>query len=892
MKRFVLVCFLFLLLLNAAGQINKYGVPFVKTYSTQITHGSEQNWAIARDVFGNMYFGNQDHGVIRYDGTKWSDIQIKNNPRISSLRADEKGIVYVGAYFEFGYIQPDEKGEPVYTSLSERVDSIPNIKVIWSIEEVDGKMLFLGSKFIYVYDVANDSLSEIDLLPFNLIDAFRLVKFHDKLIIADNISGLYEVKGTDITPLKGGDFFARKNCIFMLPYDESQILIGTYFDGLFLYDYSTGTVRDNFGEKNLHDKLQSTNIYAGVVLSKDLYAIGTINQEGIIVIDRSGKIVYQLTVGTSDLNDDSVHAMYCDPDSNSELWVATYGFVNKVYFNVPITKFADKQGIEYGLNDIALFKGSLYLSTDAGILKSYVDNNIVRFRKIPNAEGQFLPLEVVRISNNEYLLSSSLSGLVQVYEDGTIRKRDSTNIDIPAYETKIVETKRIVKSAIDKNILFLGLNQGGIDIIRDEGRRWSWVNRIKGFPGSILSMVENKEGGLWFITDDPSALYNASFNGQDTSNIEYGIEKGVPDVRLWSLCYVDDVLYLTTASGVYRYDKSNDVFIPDNSLTGGFSEGKLSQNIFVDSDRDIFFSGFDTRNFEMLFRTNKGIQAYRGVLNLLPNVTTLDIMENEGMIYLTKSKILYVLDKSRLLPDSTRVNTRFASIIVGRDSVVMKGAFHSHVDTNRRIPLFNSPEGIIPEYRFDMNEIAFEWTTPYFIEELQTEYSYMLEGYDKDWSEWEGISFGFTQEAIYSKKEYTNLPYGHYTFHVRSRTLTGLEGNKLKYEFIILKPWYATILAFIGYAIAAILIIWGIIAAYTRRLKNENIRLEGIVRERTAVVVKQKEELESSIHYAKRIQMALLPSQSILNDNLKENFILFKPRDIVSGDYYWMFKKE
>ena len=37
--------------------------------------------------------------------------------------------------------------------------------------------------------------------------------------------------------------------------------------------------------------------------------------------------------------------------------------------------------------------------------------------------------------------------------------------------------------------------------------------------------------------------------------------------------------------------------------------------------------------------------------------------------------------------------------------------------------------------------------------------------------------------------------------------------------------------------------------------------------------------------------MALLPSDSILAANIKNYFILFKPRDIVSGDFYWMTKK-
>ena len=892
MKRFVLTCFFIALLFDTAGQVNRFGVPFIKTYSTQITQGSEQNWCMVKDIFGNMYFGNQERGVIRYDGTKWSAIQIGNNPRIFSLAADDRGIVYVGAAFEFGYLQPGEKGEPEYVSLAERIDSIPEIKVIWSIHVIKDKVLFLGPKFIYIYDTANDSLSEIDLLPFGLIDAFRLVRFHDKLIIADNNAGLFELKGTSITPLKGGDFFSRKACIFLLPYDEDQMLIGTYFYGLFLYNYSTGSVRDDFIDSRLNEKLKTANIYAGAVLKDKLFAVGTTSQEGILVFDRTGKLIYQLTVSTCDLTDDSVHAMYYDAGKGSELWIATYGYLNKAYLNIPITTFSEKQGIEYGLNDIALFKGNIYLSTDAGILKSYTDNNVLRFRKIRGTDGQFIPLEVIRSPYGEYLLSSSLSGLLQVFEDGTLKRRDSTSIRLPRYETKTFETKKILQSAHDLNILFLGLNQGGVAIVRDDNGRWSLMNRIKGFPGSISSMVEKKEGGLWVITDDPSALYNITFNGQDTSYVRYGSGKGVPDNKLRSLCFSHDNLYMGTASGIYRYDRSSDAFTPDNNLTGGFSEGKVSQNIFIDSDGDIVFSGIDKKNFDVLFRNAPGgKEPYHGVLSLLPNVPLLDIMESDGRIYITKSKTLYILDKARLVPDSAKVKTRFASITVGTDSVVMRGSFHSHIDGNRRLPLFKPPLSAIPEYSFDMNEITFEWTTPYFIEELQTEYSYKLVGYDEEWSAWEGISFGFTQEAIYSKKEYNNLPYGHYTFRVRSRTLTGLEGNELSYEFIILKPWYATVMALIGYALAAIMIIWGIIAAYTRRLKNENIRLEGIVRERTAVVVKQKEELESSIHYAKRIQMALLPSQSILNDNIHDNFILFRPRDIVSGDFYWMTKK-
>ncbi len=86
----------------------------------------------------------------------------------------------------------------------------------------------------------------------------------------------------------------------------------------------------------------------------------------------------------------------------------------------------------------------------------------------------------------------------------------------------------------------------------------------------------------------------------------------------------------------------------------------------------------------------------------------------------------------------------------------------------------------------------------------------------------------------------------------------------------------------------------------------ENERsLERKVMERTEEVVRQKSEIENkneeleilykqvtdSIHYAKRIQEAILPPESIINKILPNSFVLFKPKDIVSGDFYWVEKK-
>jgi serine phosphatase RsbU (regulator of sigma subunit)/HAMP domain-containing protein len=87
--------------------------------------------------------------------------------------------------------------------------------------------------------------------------------------------------------------------------------------------------------------------------------------------------------------------------------------------------------------------------------------------------------------------------------------------------------------------------------------------------------------------------------------------------------------------------------------------------------------------------------------------------------------------------------------------------------------------------------------------------------------------------------------------------------------------------------------------------ENERV-LEQKVIERTEEVVKQKEEIElktkeleilfkqvtDSIHYAKRIQEAILPPNNLVKQILPESFVLYKPKDIVSGDFYWIDKKK
>ncbi|MCU0472069.1 MAG: SpoIIE family protein phosphatase [Bacteroidales bacterium] len=83
------------------------------------------------------------------------------------------------------------------------------------------------------------------------------------------------------------------------------------------------------------------------------------------------------------------------------------------------------------------------------------------------------------------------------------------------------------------------------------------------------------------------------------------------------------------------------------------------------------------------------------------------------------------------------------------------------------------------------------------------------------------------------------------------------------------------------------------------QLESYYYELEEKVKERTLKIEKQKEEIEEqkkhimdSIYYARRIQNAILPSFNLISNHLENYFILYLPKDIVSGDFYWVHETE
>ena len=94
----------------------------------------------------------------------------------------------------------------------------------------------------------------------------------------------------------------------------------------------------------------------------------------------------------------------------------------------------------------------------------------------------------------------------------------------------------------------------------------------------------------------------------------------------------------------------------------------------------------------------------------------------------------------------------------------------------------------------------------------------------------------------------------------------------------------AMILLGLGVVCTSIFLI--VLARAIRQKKRANAELEV----KNTLITLQKQAITDSIQYAKRIQTAILPPAEVISDIVPQNLIIFRPRDIVSGDFYWMTK--
>ncbi|OIQ27084.1 MAG: hypothetical protein BM555_06250 [Crocinitomix sp. MedPE-SWsnd] len=200
---------------------------------------------------------------------------------------------------------------------------------------------------------------------------------------------------------------------------------------------------------------------------------------------------------------------------------------------------------------------------------------------------------------------------------------------------------------------------------------------------------------------------------------------------------------------------------------------------------------------------------------------------------------------------------------------------------------------------YNDNYLEFDFYTNQLFELAPHNYSYQLEGQSDRW-----INCG-TVHSIH----FDNLRHGDYILKFKAENIYGVESEIYEIPFSISKPFWLTWWFFTLVGLSIIGLIYLLVKGRMKALKKRSELLEQTVTERTAEVVEQKKEADKqrieaehqkdiveekqkeitdSITYAKRIQDAILPSDEFVAKNLPNSFVMYRPKDIVAGDFYWM----
>ena len=93
-------------------------------------------------------------------------------------------------------------------------------------------------------------------------------------------------------------------------------------------------------------------------------------------------------------------------------------------------------------------------------------------------------------------------------------------------------------------------------------------------------------------------------------------------------------------------------------------------------------------------------------------------------------------------------------------------------------------------------------------------------------------------------------------------------------------------------ALGVIIVLALVLVPYTRKILKEDERKKQLFMQQKLLIEESHREIKDSINYAKRIQNAILPSNRLIAENFKDVFVLYKPKDVVAGDFYWMETSE
>ncbi len=878
-----------------------FSSPLIHNYSSKEYGAHTQNWCVVQDSLNLMYIGN-NNGVVRYDGENW--FLIETDGIVRSMVKSSLGEIYVGTQGNFGKLIFDSLGvqkyHSIYNSIRDSVVAADSIDFgdIWNTVELNGKIYFQSKQVVFEWNPITSKinywLADTSSLGFHVAFAVE-----GELYVKYVRGEMLRLSGNELVGVNNSEEFGNYHVFAMLPYSKDTLLLGTYRNSMLKYSLSSGVISPFPTEAD--DFFNNNGIFNGRFLGNHKYFLGTLNGGGCI-IDNHGRAVQYITANQG-LQSAKVKQSWIDNDRN--LWLALNNGFSKVEINSPWTVWNEDQGLDTKIYNTLLLDSHFLVATPVGAF--YKKQSQEMFEPIEEIKGQTWGWEPYTKNDG--------SKAVVVANQNYIGSWDFEKLEIIKPEVQVYFVK---PSQRFKNRYYYGTSNG-LSAVEYTSEGWKYLGKFANIDVEMRELFELENGDLW-VSSAYDGIYRLSNISEEFGEAQITIFdtlSGLSGMRESDFLWYKDTLYIGQDGGLFKYNPTLNTIEPSalfeqwipNSDSTGFRE------FTFDNQGNLWVKTVPLREsvkyLHLLKKTGNqdDFEAISTPFKRIEFGEIIDLNYVNNFMYISSSEGLFVYNYSNEYTSDFAPTVAIRKIEEGEHNIIYNGIGK---DLSNRDQF---------TFTYDRNSLRFHFSSPSYIQENSTEYSYFLEGFDQHWSDWTSDNH----------KEYTNLdPNDQYSFKIKSRNIFGLESEVSAVMFRINKPWYLEWYFLILYGLIAALIIYGLVKFNTARLKRKNELLERIVSERTKEIQEQKDQIESqkiqveeaneelnqineeilsqrdqiehqnktltkqnhdilsSISYASKIQRAILPSKSLIDSNLPDSYFLYMPKDIVSGDFYWM----
>ncbi len=807
LKCFILyLAFLFIPSRIFANDIQSIGVPYVQNYPKSSYLSGNQNWSIAKDKNGLMYFGNAE-GLLTFDGKYWQQYKMPNRQIVRAVATDANGMIYTGSFGEFGFWDYQKK-HLKYTSLIKLIPKPYKITdEIWKIY-IDGKrIIFQSFSSIYIYE--NKKISVV-----KASHPFLFLHQPGKRLFAEILGeGLFELKGKNLVLLPGSEVLGKTGILSILPYKENSFIIGTSKNGLFIYDglnfKPLASAANNF--------LKTFQLNNGAKILNKYYAYGTI-LNGLIIIDENGNVVQRINK-SSGLQNNTILSLYADNEQN--LWAGLDNGIDRVELNSPLYFYFDKAGQFGTVYSSLIVKNKIYLGTNQGLFTSpwLPENgnlfNSFDFKLIPNSQGQVWDLSII---DNQLLCG---------HNDGTFK--------IEGDKMEKISTASggwtIKKLNSNPNYLIQGTYTGLVIFVKDASGNWKFSHKVAGFGEPSRYVEQDTKGDIW-ISHAYKGLYKLTLS-QDlkkATNIKYFDEKnGLPSSFNINIFNIENKILFSSDAGFFVYDEISNRFSKYDALNnklGGFATSNkiinagLKKYWFIDHGKmslvNLAEPGkilIDSSRFSIL--DGRMVQYYENISQISNKIYLISV--DDGFVIYNTTNTENNKDKLKL----PSVLIRKIEDITDKYSILAENG--------------SNEEKI--EIPYSRNNIRISFSIPYY-RQSKIKFQYFLEGYSRQWSDW----------SYATQKDFTNLSRGNYTFKVRAKINEESLSEVTVFEFSVAPPWYGSNWAVSFYVILGIIALIAGKRIYEAKLNRDQKSIsEKLQLEKEAFLKKEAEATEKQI---------------------------------------------